>query len=240
MTNILIVTDNIVLYKKIESLFLTKGRKDIFIECRHSPSKSSIWKHHDLIEEIDVNKKIDWIIANFHLVISVHCLQFFPKELVDAVRCVNIHPGYNPINRGWYPQVFSIIHDLPIGATIHEMDEKLDHGPIIARQLVDKYDWDTSLSIYNRVLETEILLLDLYFDSIIDNTYTKIRPEAHSNMYRKSDFAALCEIDMNQSGSFREFYDLLRALSHGEYKNAFFMTEQGEKVFIKMEIEKEV
>jgi methionyl-tRNA formyltransferase len=100
------------------------------------------------------NKKTE-IIDSFDLVIFVHCFQLFPKTMVNAVRCVNIHPGYNPINRGWYPQVFAIVNDLPIGATIHEMDEKLDNGPIIVRELVEKYARDTSLTIFLMILKTQ-------------------------------------------------------------------------------------
>jgi methionyl-tRNA formyltransferase len=66
------------------------------------------------------------IIEKYQLVFSLHCKQIFPSELISNVKCINVHPGYNPLNRGWYPQVFSIIYDLPIGATIHEIDEVVD------------------------------------------------------------------------------------------------------------------
>jgi methionyl-tRNA formyltransferase len=101
-------------------------------------------------------KDIDFILGNFDLVFSIHCKQIFPKELVNGLKCINIHPGYNPVNRGWYPQIFSILNDLPVGATIHEIDEALDHGGIIARALVPKYSYDTSKSLYDRILEKEI------------------------------------------------------------------------------------
>jgi dTDP-4-amino-4,6-dideoxyglucose formyltransferase len=238
---ILVVIDNILLYERLKTIFLTKGRADLQTTFKHSSIGSAISYHPDFIGGsglIDVKKEAKEILENYQLVLSVHCLQFFPKELVKNVRCINVHPGYNPINRGWYPQVFAIIHDLPIGATIHEMDEKLDNGPIVARELVEKHDWDTSLSIYDRVLETEMKLFEQYFDAIMDETYTPIHPESNGNMFRKSDFNALCEIDMEEEGTFRAFYDKLRALTHGDYKNAFFIDKNGQKIYMKLDLEK--
>jgi len=241
MKHVLVVIDNIVQYEKIKNIFEGCNEDDLDVDFCHSPIKSHIWEHPDFRCGnfiIDVKKDLKSIIDKYDLVISVHCYQFFPKELVKNIRCINIHPGYNPINRGWYPQVFSIIHNLPIGATIHEMDEKLDNGPIIARKFVEKYVWDTSFTLYNRVLDAEIELLLSNFADIINGDYKKIVPEGDGNMFGKADFYHLCELDMNKNGSFMEFYDLLRALSHGDYKNAFFVDEKGEKIFLNLSIEK--
>lgn len=240
MKNVLIIIDNIQQYERIKKI-IEKREEIAKFNFRHSIVKSAIWEHPDFKNHtnsiIDVKKQLDEIIGSFDLVISVHCFQFFPKQLVNSVRCINIHPGYNPINRGWYPQVFAIVNNLPIGATIHEMDEKLDNGPIIARELVEKYSWDTSLTIYNRVLEKEMKLLENNFESIIHGTYKTIIPESLGNLFSKNDFKNLCRIDINEENSFQYFYDLLRALSHGDYKNAYFVDPiTGRKIYLKLEI----
>lgn len=243
MKNVLILIDNVLQYVRIREIVSKRNKIANFI-FKHSIIKSEIWKHPDFRNQtnssIDVKKQIDEIIDLFDLVISVHCLQYFPKSLVEGVRCINIHPGFNPINRGWYPQVFAIINDLPIGATIHEMDEKLDHGPIIVRELVEKFPWDTSLSIYNRVLEMEMMLLENNFESIILGTYETTAPENEGNIFTKNDFNNLCKLNLNEERSFRYFYNLLRALTHGEYKNAFFIDPITlKKIYIKLEISHE-
>jgi methionyl-tRNA formyltransferase len=241
--HILIIIDNIFQYERLKSLFEKKSRADLKVDFRHSKIKSAIWDHPDFAgrnKMLVVKQEIDFITTTYDLVISVHCFQYFPKELVENVRCINVHPGYNPINRGWYPQVFAIVHDLQIGATIHEMDEKLDHGPIIVRKFVETHSWDTSLTIYKRVLEAEIELFETYFEKIIDHSYKKIIPETKGNMFQKADFKALCELDLNRQGTFKEFYDLLRALSHGDHKNAFFVDKKtNQKIYLKLEISKE-
>src|SRR5690349_163732 len=70
-------------------------------------------------------------VAAADVVISLHSKQIFPPGLVSGARCVNVHPGLNPFNRGWTPHVFSLVNGLPAGATIHEIDAEIDHGAII-------------------------------------------------------------------------------------------------------------
>jgi methionyl-tRNA formyltransferase len=240
MKKVLVITDNTRLYDAIRQIVEERGRPDIEFTFRHSAKRSPMWEHEDFpggSGALDVKAEVRSIVAEYELVISAHCLQFFPKDLVERVRCVNIHPGYNPLNRGWYPQVFAIINDLPIGATIHEMDEKLDHGAIIVRSLVDKHVWDTSLTIYDRVLERELSLFRENFDAIVGGKYEKIDPEEGGNFFNKSDFERICAIDLDKAGTFRDFYDLMRALSHGEYRNAYFTNkESGEKIYLKLEV----
>jgi methionyl-tRNA formyltransferase len=241
---ILVIIDNLVQYEKVKKIFLAFEHLINFtVDFKHSIVKSAIWDHKDFIDAnstIDVKKDCDLIIENYNLVISIHCFQFFPKKLVENVRCINIHPGFNPVNRGWYPQVFSIINNLPIGATIHEMDAKLDNGPIIAREFVEKFLWDTSKSIYDRVLEKEMELFYKNFISILNNEYIKILPENNGNFFSKIDFENLLHLDLFKEGTFFEFYNLLRALSHGDYKNAYIINPDSEqKIFIKLIIEHE-
>jgi hypothetical protein len=56
-----------------------------------------------------VSKNIDDLCRSYDVIISWHCRQIFPKELIERVRCINIHPGFNPYNRGYFPHVFSDI-----------------------------------------------------------------------------------------------------------------------------------
>ncbi|APS39305.1 dTDP-4-amino-4,6-dideoxyglucose formyltransferase [Salegentibacter sp. T436] len=184
------------------------------------------------------SQDIDYIKSKFDLIFSLHCKQFFPPTIVDYIKCINIHPGYNPINRGWYPQVFAIIHDLQIGATIHEIDNQLDHGKIIDRVLISKDKWDTSLDIYNKVLEGELNIIKKNLSSIINNSYQSKRPEKNGRLYLKSDFEKLLELDLSKKTTYGDVIDHLRALTHGDYKNAYFFDkETGKKVYVSLNLE---
>jgi len=223
---ILVISDNAFIKEKIIEIFKVKN-----VKC-------------DLFESKDLNFKnslfIDYLISEYKLIISAHCKKIFPKKLVESTRCINLHPGYNPYNRGWFPQVFSILNKLPLGATIHEMDEGLDSGDIISQQKVYINSSDDSLSLYNKVLQKEINLFQNNFDKIIEGSYIKIKPKLKGNLNLKKDFNNLCKLDLNSMGTMGEHIDLLRALSHGDFKNAYFLDNENKKIRVKIELKKEI
>lgn len=176
-------------------------------------------------------------LLGYNLIISAHSKQLFPAELVNAVRCINIHPGLNPHNRGWFPQVFSILNGKPLGATIHVMDEQIDHGAVIVKSEVPLYAYDTSLTAYNRVLNEEVALLKKYLPSILDGKMQPIMFSQEGNYNGIKDYKALLEIDLNQQLSFKEAIDKLRALSHPPYDNAYFIDPStGKKIGVRIDL----
>jgi len=237
---VLILTDNLFLFKQFKKIIdglkfssTTFTYKYSFVnkdfEKRFRKDKS--------FRPLNVKTGYQSIIDNFDLVISLHSKQLFPKELVTGVKCINIHPGFNPYNRGWFPQVFSIINKLPLGATIHEIDEKIDHGPIIVQEQIPLYSWDTSLTAYDRVLAVEIKLISKNIRKIINNTYSSKKMRTEGNLNLKKDFNNLCQIDLTKTTNNQKFIDRLRALTHGQYSNAFFIDKiTGKKVYISVNL----
>lgn len=191
------------------------------------------------VPRLNVKTETTHIIKNYDLVISIHSKQLFPAQLVQGVRCINVHPGLNPYNRGWFPQVFSIINGLPMGVTIHEMDEELDHGSIIVQKTYEIKPWDTSGSVYSHVMKIERELLIDNFQSILDDSYTAHPPASEGNLNLKQDFEELRELKLGEDGTFREFLNRLRALTHGEFRNAYFLDNSGNKVFVRVTLEPE-
>lgn len=204
----------------------------------YSAKNKEMQKTDDLLP-VDVKKDLGTIVSNYDLAISLHCKQIFPAELVSKVRCVNIHPGYNPYNRGWFPHVFSIINKKPLGVTIHEMDEQLDHGPIIVQEQVPLYTWDTSKTAYERILEKEIELLEKYLVRIIEADYRIERTSMEGNVNTKKDYESLCKLNPEEVGTFGSFIDRLRALTHGGYRNCYFEDRQGRRIYVSIHLEPE-
>lgn len=184
-------------------------------------------------------EEVEAILEGFDLVISAHCKKIFPPELVNNVRCVNFHPGFNPHNRGWYPQVFGLLNGQPLGATVHEMTEEIDGGPIIARQRVELDPADTSGSAYAKVIEAEKALIREWLAPVVTGDYTPFPAESAGNYNGIADFRALLELDLDRQGSLGEHLDLLRALSHPPFWNAWFRGADGSKVFVRLELRKE-
>lgn len=187
-----------------------------------------------------INLKVDYgkIISSYQIAFSLHCKQIFPKQLVGSVRCYNLHPGLNPYNRGWFPQVFSIMNKLPAGATLHEMDEKIDHGDIVDQQEVSIDASDNSLSAYNKIIEAEIVILNRSLNSILSNDY-KASETTEGNYNSIVDYEGLLELDLNKQMSVGEVIDRLRALTHPPYRNAYFIDPVDQKkCYVSLNIEK--
>lgn len=194
----------------------------------------------DVIPEIKLKVQDESFFKQYDLFLSLHCKQIFPDEFVNNVRCVNVHPGLNPYNRGWYPQVFAILNKRPHGATIHEIDSQLDHGAIIAQEKVDIHSWSTSYSVYSEVQQAEARLLEANLDVILSNTYKKTYPKSEGNVNYVKDFHALCEINPKENVTWAEAIDRLRALSYKGYKNAYFIDSNGDKIWLELSLEKDI
>ena len=230
----LILSDNLFIVNSFQELI-----KDLNVDVDYKCSPISPLLAHGFAP-ISIKDNIPQIIKKYDLIISAHCKQLFPAEVVNNVRCINIHPGLNPYNRGWYPQVFSILNKMPLGATIHEMDEELDHGAIICQQEVPVYAWDTSLSAYERVQQAEIELLKEWLPQLISGDYKTYAPEKEGNVNLKKDFNALRELDLQQQQSIGDTIDVLRAMSHGNYNNAYFIdSSTGKKVWVSISLNEE-
>jgi len=189
--------------------------------------------------KLSLKQNIDKIINEYNLLLSLHCLQIIPSQIVNSLKCINIHPGFNPYNKGWFPHVFSIINGLPSGASLHEIDEKIDNGPLINQKQVPVYPYDTSLSLYERIINAELELLDKNIINILSKNYNTIQVDG-GNYNTKEDYEKLCYINKDEITTLGKAIDKLRALSHGDYKNAYFIDENtGNKIYVKIELFKD-
>jgi hypothetical protein len=192
-------------------------------------------------QEINIQDEgtVENVLQEYNIVFSLHCKQIFPERLVENVFCVNFHPGLNPFNRGWYPQAFSILNDLPIGATIHLMDADIDHGEIIAQKKVCIEESDTSLELYRKVVEAEKSLITDNISNIMLGNFQTIAPTDEGNYNSINSYRSICELDLTSIGTLKDHIKLLRATSHGNFKNAYFTDVVGSKYYVKIVIEKE-
>lgn len=237
--SIFVLTDNRFWLENAVRIF-SKNTLNVDFFC--SPGGSTLFENEiqdGTVRVADLKSDISFLLDEYSLGFSCHCKQIFPKELVEKVRCINIHPGLNPYNRGWFPQVFSILNKYPVGATIHLMDDKIDHGDILYQKKVDVFEWDTSKSVYDRVLNAEV---EIFEEHLFDIVYERYKPEEMKNIGNYNsigDYKELLEIDMSKSLTVREVIDYLRAMSHQPYDNAYFLTEDGEKVYVSINLKKD-
>lgn len=242
MARIMVITDNPLLACALRDMAIGMGL-DTAHQWQWACAKGSLpmFSFSGIaMEEMILKETTGRYWQQYDLVMSAHCKQLFPADMVRTVRCVNIHPGLNPHNRGWYPQVFSILNGLPVGATIHEIDDELDHGAIIAQEEVPIHAWDTSKDVYDRVQQAEIRLLREHLQAIIAGTYKATPPATEGNLNLKRDFNALLHIDLDEQLTMGEAIDRLRALTHRPYRNAYFVDPMtGKRVFVSIDLKPE-
>lgn len=237
MINVLVVSDNLPLTVFFQGLaqekLLNIAKIDYcYSEVNKSPAELIAIGAQPL--NLKSSEIICALSSKYDFVFSLHCKQIFPRGLVNAVKCINLHPGLNPHNRGWYPQVFSIINKKPAGATLHYMDEQVDHGAIIAQQEVIVSSWDTSFDVYNRIFHAEKKLLEENLEAVLSGDVQGVMATSEGNYNSISDFNSICELDLSNVGTFMEHIDILRALTHSNFNNAYYIDADGRKIFIKI------
>ena len=104
---------------------------------------------------------------NADLVVLAGYLKLVPATVVARFRqrMINIHPALLPAFGG--PGMYGRrVHTAVLasgaresGATVHYVDERFDHGPIIAQRTVPVLPGDTAETLARRVLEVEHELL---------------------------------------------------------------------------------
>ena len=234
--NICIFTDNAYIYEGFCALLprFPEHNFDFF----YSPQNRA-FSPRENFRPLRLKEQTPDFYDRYDLFLSLHSKQLFPDELVENHLCINVHPGLNPHNRGWFPQVFSILNGLPIGVTIHKMDRELDHGPILWQEELPIYPQDTSKDVYDRILAKELELLDQHLEDILTGKYTLTPMAEEGNINYKADFDALCPIDLNEPATYGAVIDRLRALTHAPYQNAYFVDADGKKVYVGITLRKE-
>jgi dTDP-4-amino-4,6-dideoxyglucose formyltransferase len=237
---IFFITDNKLWFEKLNRWRSLRSEK---VEIFCSPNGKSIFEKEVEGGQIStINLKLDYekLLNDYAFGFSCHCKQIFPIKLVEKVKCFNFHPGFNPYNRGWFPQVFSIINGLPVGATVHKMDKEIDHGAILTQEEVPITEADTSKSVYDKIMSVEFRLFDENIDKVLADKYSCFTPHIEGNYNSVSDFKELCEIDLDKKVTFREAINYLRATTFDGYENAYFYDQNGLKVYISINVKCEL
>lgn len=80
--------------------------------------------------------------------------KLIPKDILDIPNrgTLNMHPSLLPRLRGASPIQSSILTENETGVTIMEIDEEMDHGPIISQEKVKIPDWPPKASELEEIL----------------------------------------------------------------------------------------
>lgn len=130
------------------------------VRARHHGLPTAVIAHTDfpsreafeaeLIQTLQAHHVELVVLAGFMRLCSPFFIRAFPQ------RIMNIHPGLLPAFPGTHAQRQALERGVRIaGATVHFVDEEMDHGPIIAQAAVPVYADDTEETLSARILAQE-------------------------------------------------------------------------------------
>lgn len=107
---------------------------------------------------------------------------------------------------------------------------------IIYQEKIQIQERDTSLEAYRKIIALEKKMLDDYLVNLVYGEYQVCLPIHEGNYNSITDFKNLRQIEPEHIGTMKEHINILRALSHGQFKNAYFIDSDGIKNYIKITI----
>jgi methionyl-tRNA formyltransferase len=139
--------------------------------------------------QIDIrNLKLE--IRNFDLALVYAFSHIIPKDLLNAPKLGfwNIHPSLLPKYRGPSPIAYPLIFgEKETGVTIIKMDEKIDHGPIIAQEKLKiedanrRPDLEKKLTDLGFLMFKKLILNNLNNSTSLSINHFQLTPQADQN-----------------------------------------------------------
>lgn len=125
-----------------------------------------------------LDSKLQILDSKPDLIVAVAYGQILPKEILEIPKygCLNVHPSLLPKYRGSSPIQYAILNgDKKTGVTIILMDEKMDHGPILAQREIMIEENEAGKTLHDKLAELGTRLL---LETIAKWQRGLIKPEA--------------------------------------------------------------
>ncbi len=160
------------------------------------------------------------------------------KDFIDIfkVGIVNLHPSYLPYNRGVFPNVWSIVEDTPAGVTLHNIDEGVDTGHVLAQKEVSVTWTDTGESLYKKLEHTSVKLFKEYWPRMRRGEEPRVSQPASTGTYHSTkDIQKIDEIDLDRKYVARDLINIIRARTFFPYKGSYFW-DGDKKIYIRIQL----
>lgn len=150
---------------------------------------------------------------------SVHYPVIFKAEIISKYsKIYNLHPGYLPWGRGYYPIFWALWEEAPAGATLHEINIGIDEGSIVDQTQVEYSPIDTGGSLFEIVRQAEKDLFLKYWSMIIKGKKIPAYPQPEGGSYHtKKEFLNFKQNANWESMNGRDLIKLIRCLTFPRY-----------------------
>lgn len=127
---------------------------------------------HEMVRSMRDEALIDWVRSlEPQLFVVVGWYHMVPQTLRNIAPAIGLHASLLPDYSGGAPLVWAIINgENRTGITLFQMDEGVDSGPIIGQEEEDILATDTIGSLYTRIEERGLELLERYLPELATGT----------------------------------------------------------------------
>ncbi len=145
---------------KIVLLVCDNPQARVIRKAERSGIKTAVIPRNDFSSKRDFEKKITQNLNNskISLIILAGFMRLLSPEFVKlyAGRIINIHPSLLPAFKGEHGIQDAFDYGAKVtGVTVHFVDEKMDHGPIILQGIVEIKENDTLESLEAKIHKLE-------------------------------------------------------------------------------------
>lgn len=143
--------------------------------------------------------------------------------IVSRKKCFNFHGGLLPEYRGSGTINFAIINgEKETGVTLHEIDDKIDHGSVIAAEKIPILENDTAQTIYEKMESLIFEMFKKWFIPLINLEYKAV-PQDHSQakLYTRADLQKAKDVT-----------PFARAYTFYDKEKAFYINRKGQKIYL--------
>lgn len=126
------------------------------------------------LKSIDFEKQLRTFNADLFVVVAYSIL---PKNILGVSRmgAINVHGSLLPKYRGAAPVQRAIADGLTeTGVTVFRLDEKMDHGPILAQEKIAINNKDTTATLLQKMVEPGCIALDKAILQLLNGTETDL------------------------------------------------------------------
>lgn len=155
--------------------------------------------------------------------ISVMYEKLIHADYIASRPCFNFHPGLLPEQRGSGAYSWSIIDGArETGVTLHQIDEDIDHGPIIEARRIPVAAKDTAESLFRQAEEVMESMFRDWLPRLMSGHFAASpQDEAYASIrYRR---------ELERAKDLTRF---VRAFTFAGKESAYFINSRGEKVYI--------
>lgn len=150
---------------------------------------------------------------------------------------VNLHPSLLPNGQGKDPNFWCIVEEQAFGVSLHQVDEGVDTGPILAQREIATSWEDTGQTLYERALAETTEMFAESLDALLGGLVGVPQDPTAGSHHRRAELTPASRIDLDATYRARDLLNLIRARTFVGHPGAWF-DDQGGRYEVRVSIQR--